>query len=321
MFGKSIFISFRITFSVSSHLVPLSPFHLFPPNYFLAMVPCTTSTSSLASNYEFDSLEADVIIVSSDTKPREFNLHSTILSLASPFFQDMFSLPQSLSNKQTQGPPVLPVSESCATLDTLFRFVYPVVDPVIDTLDELGSVLEAAIKYDFLATIQHLRRILVEPRFLEAYSLRVFAIAWRYEFAEEIELAVQHTMEIDILNVPLTDDLKHITAHTYRRLIDLHRHRACSAQELLRIPYDVKCPHCNGCGHAIYNAPKWWYEWQKRAKEELAKRPSTRVIFQTDFMSQAAAAAGCPQCPSNMLGSINHLQKIKRSIEDLPCSL
>ncbi|KAG7091145.1 hypothetical protein E1B28_010199 [Marasmius oreades] len=302
------------------------------------MVPCTTTTS-LVSNYAFDSPDADVVIIPSDassTAPRKLRLHSTILSLASPFFQDMFSLPQSLLSKQ--GITEIPVSEPFATLETLFRFVYPVVDPVIETLDELGEIIETAIKYDFLATIEHLRRILVEPRFLQAYPLRVFAIAWRYEFTEEIELAAQNTLNTDIvrdfpdhlelsssfalqLSVPLTDDLKYITAHTYRRLIDLHRRRAHAAQELLKIPYDVKCPHCNGCGHAIYSAPKWWYEWQKRAKEELALRPSTRVIFQPEFMSQAAAAVGCPQCITSMLGSFTHLEKIKRCIDDLPCSL
>ncbi|KAK7036436.1 methionyl-tRNA synthetase [Paramarasmius palmivorus] len=251
----------------------------------------------LTSSYDFDDSTADIVISSSalEAKPRDFCLHSCILIMASSFFKDMFSLPQPSSSKM--GAVHLQVSEYSSTLDTLFRFVYPVMDPIIETLDEFSPVLEAAVKYDFISTISHLRKMLVEPRFLQSNPLRVFAIAARYDFTEEVKISSRATLSVDIvsilLNSPLTDDLRHITAHTYRRLLDLHRRRACAAQELLKLPHDVKCQECN-CGHAIYNAPKWWYEWMKRAKEELSLRPCTAVIFRTDFLAQAAAAVRFP---------------------------
>ncbi|KAJ8076714.1 hypothetical protein PM082_001137 [Marasmius tenuissimus] len=275
-----------------------------------------------SSTYSFDSPDADIIIISSSCEPipREFRLHRNILTLASPFFQDMFSLPQS-HHSSKQEVPILPVSESSDTLDTLFHFVYPILDPFIETLDVLEAVLEAAVKYDFLSAIQHLRKVLVEQRFLTNFPLRVFAIAWRYDFQEEIDLAVRYTLNTDILSVPLTNDLKHVTAHTFRRLVDLHRRRTSAAHDLLQIPHEVKCPHCNGYGHARYNAPKWWYEWMKRAKEELSLRPSSSVIFQPEFMSQVATVVGCPQCPSSMFGCLTHLEKIRRDIDALPCEM
>ncbi|KAL0578931.1 hypothetical protein V5O48_003079 [Marasmius crinis-equi] len=291
-------------------------------SYPLPMDSCTKTFPPCPSTHSFDSPDADIVIVSSsgETTPKEFRLHSSILTIASPFFQDMFSLPQSrLSDNQEV--PILPVSEPSSTLQTLFQFVYPVVDPAVETLDELATVLEAAVKYDFLAAIQHLRTILVEPRFLTTAPLRVFAIAWRYDFQDEIESAAKHTLNTDILSVPLTDDLKYITAHTFRRLIDLHRRRASAAHNLLKLPHDIKCPQCNCYGAARYNAPKWWYEWSKRAKEELTLRPSSGVIFRLEFIFQAAAATKCAGCPSNMLECLSHLEKIRHGIDDLPCSL
>uniref|UniRef100_A0A0W0FVN4 BTB domain-containing protein n=1 Tax=Moniliophthora roreri TaxID=221103 RepID=A0A0W0FVN4_MONRR len=280
--------------------------------------------SSLAvpftSMYEFDDPTADIIISSSalESHPRQFRLHSCILAVASPFFRDMFSLPQPPSNKT--GVATLQVSEISSTLDTLLRFVYPVVDPIVETLDELTAVLDAAVKYDFISTIQHLRKILVEPRFVKSNPLRVFAIVARYDFAEEIEIASHSTLSTDILDFPITDDLKYITAHTYRRLLDFRKRRACAAQDLLRLPYDVKCAQCNS-GHAIYNAPKWWHEWVKRAKMESSLRPCTAVIFQTEFLVQAAAAADCPLCPGSMLESIRYLDEIRGRIDALPGTL
>ena len=73
----------------------------------------------------------DVILRSADGHC--FCVVKAILTIASPFFQSLFSLPQ--PKDQSDVPTVL-VSEDGRTLDILLRFCYPVKSPVVD---DLGS--------------------------------------------------------------------------------------------------------------------------------------------------------------------------------------
>jgi hypothetical protein len=77
----------------------------------------------------------------------------------------------------------------------------------------------------------------------------------------------------------------------------------------------------SGVGHCIYNAPKWWYEFLKRAKAELSARPTTSVIFGVGFLAETVMATGCMRCPGNMLESMKYLESMKKQIDDLPCEL
>ncbi|KAJ7142265.1 hypothetical protein C8R44DRAFT_592907, partial [Mycena epipterygia] len=93
----------------------------------------------------FDDPGADVILRSSDGI--DFRVHRLVLSLASPFFTSMFTLPQPISESQVR---TIPVSESALVLDRSLRFWYPGAEPIVgQTLDELREMLEALIlKYD-----------------------------------------------------------------------------------------------------------------------------------------------------------------------------
>lgn len=128
----------------------------------------------------FNFPDADVAILSGEGDPTKFCLHRCILMAASPFFKDMFSLPQA-TLLQHKDLPEIPVSEHANTLATLFQFLYPVKNPEIETLDDLVLVLDAALKYDFTAAIGNLKTLLISPCFLESLPLRVYAIACRYE--------------------------------------------------------------------------------------------------------------------------------------------
>ena len=277
------------------------------------------SPAMVSSIYEFSADDADVILVSSEPKPTEFRVHRCILAAASPFYRDMFALPQSTSHDKQL--PVIPVSETSPTLDGLLRFVYPVPDPHISSLDELVPILGAAVKYDFVAVIHTLRKLLLVPRFVKLAPTRVFAIACRFDLEDEARLASQHTLTVNILDCPISEDLKYITAYSYHRLLDLHRRRASAAQEILRLPQELKCSQCNGSGYSVFGAPKWWYEFERRAREELAVRPTTDVIFEMSFLAQMASAAGCQRCPGSVFDSIKYLQELKRKIDELPATI
>jgi len=274
--------------------------------------------------YDFDASDADVILVSGELEPEQptqFRVHKCILASASPFFAAMFTLPQEPTTRVVCDLPAIPVSESHTTLDTLLRFVYPICDPPITSLDSLVPVLGAAVKYDFVSAISALRKLLVSPGFLQTASTRVYAIACRYNLEEEARMASKYTLSINILDSPLSEDLKYITAYAYHQLLDLHRQRARAAQGLLKLPGHIKCMQCNGSTLAASMQPKWWPEYEKRAREELAVRPIGDVIFGMEFFAKTVRATGCQRCAGSILDAHEFFEGLRRSIDNLPATI
>ena len=100
----------------------------------------------------FDHAKADIILRSSDNI--DFRVFKFFLSLASPFFETLFDIPQPAEDDGDQGVKdglaVVPVTEDSKTLDSLLRFCYPCTltdDPKLEVLQDAMEVLEAARKY------------------------------------------------------------------------------------------------------------------------------------------------------------------------------
>ncbi|KAF9238799.1 hypothetical protein BU15DRAFT_88244 [Melanogaster broomeanus] len=263
------------------------------------------------SVHESYSQDADVILESSDGV--KFCVHRCILAAASPFFEHMFSLPQPPSDGKEHRP-VVPVSENSSTIGTLLQFIYPEPDPVVTSMDELVTLLSTSVKYDFLGPIAALRKELLSPRFLEESPTRVYAIASRFDLEYEAQVASRRTLSCNVLDCPLSEDLKFISAHAYHRLLVLHRTRAEDAQALLKIPHDIKCIQCSGPYYGAFVPPKWWKEFERLAREELATRPTTDVIF-------SMRASGCVRCAGSIIDAHAFLADLKKQIDDLPSTI
>ena len=271
-------------------------------------------------DHQFDSADADIDIVLQAIDHNEFFVHSCILAAGSPFFRDMFTLPQGEIEKRAIIE--IPVSEPSNVLDTLLRLVYPTPDPTISSFEELALVLEAAIKYDFVTAITFLRRHLISsPHFLQTSPIRVYALASRYGLDEEMRIASRYTLSIDMLDSPPLEDLNYITGYSYHRLLNFHRQRSKAAQNLIQIPSTIKCMQCNGSVYTLDGSPKWWFEFEKAAKAELAKRPTTDVIFEMEFLHNVVKEADCSRCPESVLDSWKFLRDLRGSIDALPATL
>lgn len=270
----------------------------------------------------FNSLDANLVLRSSSPNPLDFRVHKCILAAASSFFEHMFKLPQPQQEFEegASQAPMVEVSESAETWDALLRFIYPVSNPVIDNLDDLTRVLEAASKYDFDSVVEQLSAQLLSPAFLAADPVRVFAIACRFDLEDAARTASGHTLRVNVLDCPLSEDLKHITAFQYHRLVDLHRARAAAALELLLIPDNVKCMMCNGTHYGAFYPPRWWKDWEERARKELSARPTTDVVFSMPFLA-AAAQAGCERCAGSILDAHAFLADLQRRIDELPSTI
>ena len=96
------------------------------------------------SSYQFTADNADIVLRASRCDvPREFRVHKTILSIASPVFKDMFDIPQPDSSATSTGPtvPVVDVDDTPEELENFLRMIYPFGFPAMPTLDAISNAL------------------------------------------------------------------------------------------------------------------------------------------------------------------------------------
>ncbi|KAH9918222.1 uncharacterized protein BXZ73DRAFT_53092, partial [Epithele typhae] len=128
----------------------------------------------------FNKASADTILRTVDRV--DFRVRRSILAEASPFFEDMFSLPQPIAPIDANGNganaiPIVHVSEDSKTLRMLLLLCYPVNKPDLVSLEEIVPVLEGAQKYVMEWPVTLLSRMLLA--LVPAHPLRVWAVACR----------------------------------------------------------------------------------------------------------------------------------------------
>jgi hypothetical protein len=128
----------------------------------------------------FYDTRADVILRSSDGV--DFRVFRIILSLASPIFADMFSIPQPPANELHAGPPVVAISEDSKALDFVLRHLYPVEHPTEIKLRDACILIEFARKYEVKALGPVVARSFMDA--IESDPTGVYAIAVTYEEAD-----------------------------------------------------------------------------------------------------------------------------------------
>ncbi|TCD65665.1 hypothetical protein EIP91_002338 [Steccherinum ochraceum] len=159
----------------------------------------------------FHGPKADVVLRTCDDV--DFYVHKLLLSLASSFFDQMFTLPQpyeatpsSEANNTISTPadlPIIPIAEDSQTLDYLLRLCYPVPDPVPATdLTVVAKVLEATLKYDFEEATMLITTLF--SSFIETHSLQVFAISCRHKL-EDIAGQAAQQLRTTFISVPFAE--------------------------------------------------------------------------------------------------------------------
>ncbi|THG92564.1 hypothetical protein EW026_g8376 [Hermanssonia centrifuga] len=172
-------------------------------------------------------LSSDIVIRTSDNV--DFHLHKAILSIASPFFNDMFTLPQPFPKSEDLTADPIVVSEDSQTMDGLLRLCYPVDDPIMTDLHIVGNILEAATKYLMGQPIK-LATIAMQP-FVETHPLQVYAIACRLKQEElagqaagswkrqRIVIPGSEDFESTVGGASYIPEMAHISSGAYSRLV------------------------------------------------------------------------------------------------------
>jgi len=295
----------------------------------------------------FNNAKADVILRSTDNV--DFRVFKLLLSLASPLFDDMFTLPQTMegnnSNEMKDGLPVIQVTEEKKTLEMLLLMCYPMaaVDPPdLETLNEVHLLLEAAIKYNVERVEKRVRGWLVAPRFLDIDPVRVFAVACRYRLKAEAELAAAATFSKPLLKRPYGVELELITGGQLYQLLQYHE-SCVEATKKLCIDFTwiesasfawCGSGYCScrtervGPGGSNINVHIWWYNYMQQVAGALQNH--TWDDAKGSSLMETALQGASPNCPAGGLARARTVMqefreiliaKIERVVAEVPLDL
>ena len=298
----------------------------------------------------FDHAKADIILRSSDNV--DFRVFKLFLSLASPFFETLFDIPQPAEEVGDQevkdGLAVVCVTEDSKTLDALLRFCYPCTladDPKMEVLQDAADILEAARKYSLDVIETKARQAFANPKILEAEPLRCFAIAHRGRLREETLLAATYTLtqplvpswfqEIDLITA--TDLLSLLTYHkkcgdaVYALKLNLSwitSHygslQACSWLSGQYLDYRGSWSNC-GCQtqiiqkYKIFNTSlQWWEDFMEETFTALQDKPCKKTVQDSaEKAVQTVKARNCQTCsPKVTEGMRDFVELFERKIDE-----
>ncbi len=201
-----------------------------------------------AATEPFNLSSADVVFVTSDDV--EYRLHKIILSIASPFFGDMFCLTQPVqsSTDVTAVDEQIPVTEESEIFGGLMRLLYPVADPPLTERLRVEQMLEASLKYQLQEATDVLRTALRD--FIPQLPLQVFATACRLRLKEEAQLAAKEWKSQSLWSKDIkerdfartvegmsyVEEMAYISAGSFSRLLQYLRDTSSEPPELIDPP-------------------------------------------------------------------------------------
>jgi hypothetical protein len=164
---------------------------------------------------------ADIILQSSDLV--HFRVHKSALIASSPFFGDMFSLPQPPNDGAPDKLPVVQLSEDAEVLNSLISTLYPVPPEIPDSTDHILSLLAAATKYDMDAVQSSIRAEVSRRGSLSSTGagvFRVYAVARSKGLVPEFVAAARLTLGYPLTFESLGDSLRLFDGWALRDLAD-----------------------------------------------------------------------------------------------------
>ena len=196
---------------------------------------------------------ADVILRSTDLV--NFRIHRLVLLTSSPFFADMFSLPQPANDEVIDGLPVVHLSEDAEVLNSLISMLYPVPPEIPSNDDNILALLTASQKYDMIAVQSSIRaevsrRRLLSPKGAEAFH--VHAIACRSRLIPEMEATARLTLDYPMTFNYLGEALRSFEGWALRDLANFRQR----CRDSLMACFDSLLDYRNGPSKIWVGCPK-----------------------------------------------------------------
>ena len=173
---------------------------------------------------------ADVILRASGGK--EFHAHKIVLSLASPVFRDMFSVPQP-SPTESSELPIVDVNDPPEAFGIFLQTIYPTRNPLITDVETLVAVLRLADKYDAKDVLD------IHKDHLPSLSsnlppIHIYAILCACGRDEEAGAAARRVSFASLNTLDSNPILQLITATQYQRLASFMTARDRRMREIVK---------------------------------------------------------------------------------------
>ncbi|KAI9435057.1 hypothetical protein H4582DRAFT_1781789, partial [Lactarius indigo] len=143
----------------------------------------------------FKAPDANIIVRSSDQV--NFHVHKSLLTMSSPFFDDLLSLSQPPDGETVDGLPVVQLSEDADLLNSLISLIYPVSPIIPSSYEKVFALLAACQKYDMVSIQSYIRGEIgrgIFPAPVGTESFRAYAIASNLGLIPEKESAGRLTL-------------------------------------------------------------------------------------------------------------------------------
>ena len=270
----------------------------------------------------FNSPDADVVLISAEHT--SYRVPSSTLRNTCNLFRD---LPSSSSYFQ-----VIEVDEPDSVLTKVLCFICGRWQPTDhwESIDQLEATLEFIQKWDAFGPLSLIRSSVPVPWF-PADPLRLYAIATRFGWGEEAQLASTHTLSLNLYDNEHRPKLERLSSVHLMALLRLHRFRRNEFKRMLDnepafdIGNTMEPAQCTNPGCTQEISHHTWRELKVRMFMEMDKRPlgDTLVGFGMEEWPEAIACwnakcqrpAGCNKMNYN---KVETLRSIKDCIDRLP---
>ncbi|KAK0207275.1 hypothetical protein IW262DRAFT_664830 [Armillaria fumosa] len=199
-------------------------------------------TSTMVSHPTFNIPDADAILSSLDGTL--YRLPSSVLRRTTTFFAS-----PSFTFEPNSKP--IPIHEHDPVIERLLRIISGLAIPPWCTFDDLQSVLRLAETWGAKGAVDAVRASITAPIFLKE-PLRVYAIATRFGWEEEAELASKHTLELSLHEEQHEEALRRIRTRALVRLFKFHRKR----RDEFRVGMEDNA-RCGSCGNSVDELGGW----------------------------------------------------------------
>jgi len=180
------------------------------------------NSNAVPSSIDFCADDADVIIRAAGTL--DFRAHKFILSLASPVFKGMFTVPQPPTDT-TDTLPRVDVDESADTWEDILRTIYPMPHPIIDNLDGPEPILLAEKKYEMQPLIEVHKKGLENLAFVQEDPLRPYAIACACGLEDQAKFVARNSELLTVTRHFDIGDPKGVSLGSYHNLVSFPAER------------------------------------------------------------------------------------------------
>ncbi|KAK0467620.1 hypothetical protein IW261DRAFT_1058773 [Armillaria novae-zelandiae] len=270
----------------------------------------STMAQELAATYHlaFNAPDADAILSSLDNTL--YRLPSPVLRRTTTFFA---------CPSVTFDPPSkpIPIHEHDAVLERLLRILSGLAIAPWRTFDDLEGVLGLAETWGARGAVDVVRASITAPVFLQE-PLRVYAIATRFGWGEEAELASKHTLDLSLHEEQHQEALRRIPTRALVKLFKFHRKRRDAFRSGMAAEGEER--RCAGCGEAVGGAG--WAALVWRMFWEMDARPSgeglcSLEVEEWDEMERCLGER-CAGCGRAVYERLEVLERVRKCLDGLP---